>query len=113
MENGIFEKKTWAIVELMGRQVVAGEITEVTVVGATMLRIDVPPIYEEGLSLDGYTKFYGATAIYAITPTDEASARHAVQHLHAQPINEWTIPVREFPQPQLIDEPCRDDEAQF
>ena len=36
MDGAVFEKPTWAIVELMGRQVIAGEVTEVTIAGAAM-----------------------------------------------------------------------------
>jgi len=110
--DAIFGKPTWAIVELMGRQVVAGEITEVTIAGAAMLRVDVPAVYEDGAKvLDEYTKFYGATAIYAITPTDEASARHAVEMLRARPLNVYEIPYRALPQPPLSND--EDDESPF
>lgn len=110
--DAIFEKPTWAVVELMGRQVIAGEITEVTIAGAAMLRVDVPAIYEEGVkALSAYTKFYGATAVYAITPTDEASARHTVEALRARPLNVYEIPFRALPQPCLLDD--ADDERPF
>ena len=85
-----FVEPTWAIVELMGHQVIAGQITEVLVAGCPMLRVDVPSVKD----VPGFTKFYGGGAIYAITPTDQESALHAVNHLQAQPVNVWTIPVR-------------------
>lgn len=56
----------WAVVELMGHQVIAGRISEVQLVGATMLRVDVPGS-DNG---PAYTKFFGASAVYAITPTE-------------------------------------------
>lgn len=91
----VFSKPTWAIVELFGRQVIAGLISEVTISGCDMLRIDVPEV--EGIA--AYTKFFGNGAIYAITPIDEESALHAVEHLHVRPIKEWTIPARALPPP--------------
>jgi hypothetical protein len=102
MDGAVFDKPTWAIVELMGRQVIAGEISEVTVAGAAMLRVDVPAIFEDGQKvLPEYTKFYGASALYGITPTDEASARHAVEHLRVRPLNPYVIPTRVLTQPRL------------
>jgi len=93
MSDKVFADPTWAIVELFGRQVIAGQISEVTIAGSDMLRIDVPPT----MDIAGYTKFFGNGAIYAITPTDKLSAIHAVAHLHVRPVSEWTIPVREIP----------------
>jgi len=93
MTDKVFSEPTWAIVELFGRQVIAGQISEVTVAGNDMLRIDVPNVGKIG----AYTKFFGNGAIYAITPTNEASALHAVHHLQVRPIDQWTIPTREIP----------------
>lgn len=89
-----FVEPTWAIVEMMGRQVIAGQITEVQVAGCPMLRIDVPGVpadlhYDE---ISAYTRFIGAKAIYSIIPTDEVSARHSVAHLRARPVSEYVIP---------------------
>lgn len=95
MSIKVFTEPTWAIVELFGRQIIAGQISEVVIAGGDMLRIDVPPV--DGIA--AYTKFFGSGAIYAISPTDEASALHAVEHLHVRPINEWTIPARQLAAP--------------
>lgn len=102
-ENSRIFENTWAIVELMGHQVIAGQVTEVTVAGAPMLRVDVPEIAgadgaEQRLA---FTKFFAPGALYGLTPTDEASARHAVEHLRARPISPYTIPerVRALPAP--------------
>lgn len=91
--NAVFSEPTWAIVELFGRQVIAGEISEVTIADSTMLRVDVPPVNDR----KAYTKFYGGSAVYAITPTDQASGLHAARHLDKPPISEWTIPLRQIP----------------
>ena len=113
MDGIVFEQPTWAIVELMGRQVIAGEVREVTVAGAAMLRVDVPAIWEKGAEvLPAYTKFYGASALYGITPTDEASARHAVEHLRARPISVYEIPLRVLSQSRLIERRDEDDDEE-
>ena len=112
MDGAVFDKPTWAIVELMGRQMIAGEISEVTVAGVAMLQVDVPAIFEDGRKvLPEYTKFYGAAALYGITPTDEASAKHAVEHLRARPISIYEIPMRVLPQSRLINDD--DDDRPF
>jgi hypothetical protein len=80
--------KGWSIVELMGHNVIAGEVTEQTIAGAAFLRVDVPEI--DGAA--AFTKFYSAAAIYAITPTDEATARQAAARLAVRPVTPWVVP---------------------
>jgi len=89
----------WGVVELMGHNVVAGEVSEQTIAGAAFLRVDVPEV-------DGqrpFTKFFGGAAIYAITPTDEATAREAAARLTVRPVNTWVVPDirRELPAPKV------------
>lgn len=107
----------WAIVELMGHNAIAGQVTEQSIGGAAFLRVDVP-------EMDGkpaFTKFYSGSAVYAITPTDEATARQAAANLAVRPVNLWVVPDgrRELPPPtidlshgRVIDEdlPIGDDE---
>ena len=89
----VFAEPMWAIVELMGRNVIAGLIQSVAAAGTELLRVDVPTI--DGY--DGYTKFYGGSAIYAITPADEESVLHAVAVTKPRAVKEWTVPTREAP----------------
>lgn len=87
-----FEGRVWAIVELLGRNVLAGEVSEVTIAGAPMLRIDVPEILMDGkVDIPGFTKYVGGRAIYGITPTDEATARMAVLRVRSRPISLYTV----------------------
>lgn len=97
-----FVEPTWAIVEMMGHQVIAGQLTEVLVAGCPMLRVDVPGVpadlhYE---AIAAYTRFIGAKAVYSIIPTDEPSARHSVTHLRARPVSEYVIPHRAIAAPR-------------
>lgn len=99
----------WAIVELFGHGRLAGRVTAEQIGGASFVRVDVPETPEisshrlefEGggnriqEALPGFTKFYGPGAIYAIFPTDEATARRAVAAFREQPIGKWRLPVRE------------------
>lgn len=78
----------FAIVELMGRSVVAGYVSEIVVAGAAMLRVDVPAVGEQ----KGFSKLYGGSAIYAITPTDEETAKRAAENLRQRPVEPWIVP---------------------
>lgn len=77
----------WAIVELMGRSVIAGHVSEQTIGGAAFVRVDVPDLPDK----PGYTKFYSASAIYAITPTDEPTAKRATERLAPVPVAPWIV----------------------
>lgn len=85
---------TWAIVELMGHSKIAGKISEHTMGGAVLLRVDVPPINGH----DAYTRMYGVSAVYCITPTDEATAQAAARAFNVPPISPY---VFRFETPQL------------
>lgn len=88
---------TWAIVELFGHTKIAGRISEQQIAGATMLRVDVP----EADNQPAFTRFYGPSAIYSITPTDEQTARRAVGVLCTRPITIYGVvaPERQLPAP--------------
>jgi len=100
MEKQVFGEPVWAIVELMGRHVVAGEVSEVTVGGAAMLRVDVPAVEGEAVAC---TKFFGGSAVYAITPVGEAEAREAIRRLKVRPVHIWVVPDRPALPPSVSD----------
>lgn len=89
----------WAIVELMGHNAIAGEVSEQAIAGAAFLRVDVPEV--EGSP--AFTKFYSGSAVYAITPTDEGTARRAAAHLAVRPVSVWVVPDgrRALPSPTV------------
>lgn len=63
----------WAIVEIVGHRVRAGRVSEASVCGQTMLRIDCPCGPDDAA---GYvTEYYAGSAIFALRPTDEQTAR--------------------------------------
>jgi hypothetical protein len=80
--------EAWAIVEIMGHVRIAGKVSEQVVAGTTLLRVDVPKTSQH----DGYTKFYGASAIYAITPTTEEIVNHVAERLDTPPIQPYLLP---------------------
>lgn len=76
----------WAVVEIMGHDRYAGKIAEESHAGAAFLRIDVP-------ELDGcpaFTKFFGAGAIFSITPCSQELAILKAREFHAHPVQVWT-----------------------
>jgi hypothetical protein len=75
----------WAVVELMGRNMIAGYVSEQVIAGAAMLRVDVPAT----ASLPPFTKFVGGSAIYGITPVTEEIATSQAQYLDVRPFQTW------------------------
>lgn len=78
----------YAIVELMGRNVIAGHVSEQTMYGAAFLRVDVPATNDQ----PAYTKFFGGSSIYAVTPTTAEIATKAAGKLAVRPVSEWVVP---------------------
>jgi hypothetical protein len=77
----------WAVVELFGHQKIAGRVTEEQHFGSILMRVDVPSTEAR----PGFTKFYGGSAIYALTPVSEDIARAMAVSLNARPVEEWRI----------------------
>lgn len=78
------EEKTyegWAIVELMGHRQTAGHVRGEMVGGAMLLRIDTPGVDGKAVA----TQYYGGSAIYCLTPCDEATARRALEDAYNLP----------------------------
>jgi hypothetical protein len=70
----------WAVVEIMGRQTYAGFCSEQSVAGSVMLRVDVPEQQESVRCphIDAYTKLFGASSIYSVTPCSEEIVRRVL-----------------------------------
>jgi hypothetical protein len=81
--------ENWGILELFGHLRLAGLISEQTFGSSTMIRIDVPAVAD----LPEYTRFFGVSAIYSITPTTEEIARGVAQTLRAQPVHHYDLPA--------------------
>lgn len=81
------------IVELMGHSRIAGKLSEVTLFGSALMRVDVP----KTIRRDGFTKYYSAGAIYCITPTDEATAQAAAERFDEPPVQPYILPMPTSP----------------
>jgi hypothetical protein len=75
----------WCLVELFGHAKIAGRCTEQNIAGTNFLRVDVPETDRQ----PSFTKFFGAGAIYAINPIDEASAKLFAKEINTGPITLW------------------------
>jgi len=84
MEKQSFDQ--WAIVEIMGHQRFAGRVTEQAVGGCNFVRVDVPAAND----MQPFTKLFGQSSIYCITPVDEETARAAAGQFRQQPLDEWS-----------------------
>lgn len=77
----------WCIVELFGHQKIAGRCTEQNLAGANMLRVDVP----ETTRAPAFTRFFGASAIYAINPVDDSTVKAYAERLQIMPIDSFNM----------------------
>lgn len=65
------KKTEWAIVELMGHVVIAGEISEEVKFGKSLLRLDYPSTETR----PAFTQWINPDSLYRITPTTEEIAQ--------------------------------------
>lgn len=77
----------WAIVEIMGHQIIAGKVSEETHFGAPLMRVDVP----KSSKREGFTCYYGGNAIYKITPTTEDIVQAFVEKQDPEPIKPYML----------------------
>jgi hypothetical protein len=92
---------SWAIVEVMGHTRVAGKVTEEAIAGVNMLRVDIPQVTKKSFIYDyaqakqiatettipAYTRYFGGTSIFSITPcSEEIAASAAANHSSEPPI---------------------------
>jgi hypothetical protein len=118
----------WCIVELFGHTKLAGLVSEQNIGGAVLVRVDVPEVQREastGKMVNGryeeqkfvetiaaFTRFYGAGAIYSITPTSEEVARAVAQRIASRPIAAFELPtLRALNSPAKSEEPDDHDGA--
>ncbi len=80
--------ETWAIVEVMGHKKFAGFVTEQTIGGAALIRVDVPETDQNGVFTKPYSKLIGVGSIYCITPCTEEIGRACAKRLE-----QWSNPI--------------------
>jgi hypothetical protein len=76
----------WGHVEIMGHSQVAGRLSEQSIGGRVMLRVDVP--IEDGRFR---TEFISGSAIFRVTPADEAIVRKICERTKYEPVFAYTL----------------------
>lgn len=89
----------WCVLELFGHVRLAGRVTEASIGGCSLLRVDVP---DKNGGVE-FTRYFGNGAIYSMTPVTEDVARRVGNGSAAAPVKPW-----EMPRPALTAAP--DDE---
>jgi hypothetical protein len=79
----------WCLLELMGHRRLGGFISEVTVAGAGMLKIDIPG---DGPGEVYATQYYPPSSVYCLTPCSEEAARIVAAKNRPAPVASWEIP---------------------
>ena len=80
------ELKAWALVELFGHQRIVGYLTQQTFGSGVLFRVDVPDLLKDGATVrSGFTRYFGLSAIYSITPLDEATVRSLLPSIDGTP----------------------------
>lgn len=80
--------ESWAIVELMGHVTLAGLVKEEEIASSKLLRIDIPECGDE----PAHTRFFGAGAIYCMTPVTEEVARAVLARNRSKPAFAYGLP---------------------
>lgn len=77
----------FCLVELMGRQRLAGRVTERVIAGQGFLEVQVP----ETTHSPKFTRFIAPGSLYALNPIDEQTMLAYAEGLRAKPIDAWDI----------------------
>lgn len=88
MDNENKEKLEFpALVELFGHTRIAGKVSEHSLGGNTMIRIDVP----ETKINPPFTKFVNPSAVYALNPIAEGMMKDMAEELKSKPIQYYDL----------------------
>lgn len=86
-ENNTPQFDQWCVVELFGHQQIAGRVSDQTIAGQGFIRVDVP----ETNGRPGFTRMFGAGAIYSIIPTTQEIATRYAANLDSRPISPYML----------------------
>lgn len=80
------ELKSWALVELFGHQRIVGFLSQQTFGSGVLFRVDVPDLLKDATIVrKGFTRYFGLSAIYSITPIDEQTVRELLPFVDGTP----------------------------
>ena len=85
-EPGEPELKSWALVELFGHQRIVGYLSQQSFGTGVLFRVDVPDLTSSGKVIrEGFTRYFGLSAIYSITPVSEEIVRKLLPSIDGTP----------------------------
>lgn len=87
MNTPIQKFECWAILELFGHSQIAGYVSEQNFGPATFFRVEVP----ETETQPKFDRMLNPSAVYAINPVDETTARYRAGKLNVAPITGWDV----------------------
>jgi hypothetical protein len=91
-EEQASELKAWALVELFGHQRIVGFLSQQTFGTGVLFRVDVPDLLKDGKVVrDGFTRYFGLSSIYSITPISEAHVRELLPHVDGTPARPMSL----------------------
>jgi hypothetical protein len=80
------ELKSWALVELFGHARLVGLVTSNPIELPGTIRVDVPDLLKNGeVARKGFTRYFGRSAIYSLTPCDEETVRKLLPSVDGAP----------------------------
>lgn len=86
------ELKSWALVELFGHQRIVGFLSQQAFGTGVLFRVDVPDLLKEQegsltklIVREGFTRYFGLSAIYSITPVTEDVVRKLLPSIDGTP----------------------------
>lgn len=78
--------RAWTLVELFGHQRIVGHVSEQTFGTGVLFRVDVPHLTSSGMTIrPGFTRYFGLSAIYSITPISEEMVRELLPRIDGTP----------------------------
>ena len=93
------ELKSWALVELFGHQRIVGFLSQQTFGTGVLFRVDVPDLLKEGeVKRVGFTRYFGLSAIYSITPVSEDVVRKLLPSIDGTPGEARALSPRSYRQ---------------
>lgn len=99
------ELKSWALVELFGHQRIVGYLSQQTFGTGVLFRVDVPDLTKDGkIVRRGFTRYFGLSAIYSITPCDEKMVREMLPNVDGTPGEARPLSLNSFSRRNYDDE---------
>ena len=91
--------KSWALVELFGHQRIVGFLSQQTFGTGVLFRVDVPDLLKEGeVKRVGFTRYFGLSAIYSITPVSEEIVKQLLPSIDGTPGEARALSSRSYRQ---------------